>query len=436
MAGFVVVGHLESLLDPAWLAWPVFLFVIVALFLPDRVRRRDAKCGPRAAVGLLLSIVVCGIGLRPGQAWAADAESTKQVIRVGLAKPIKTIAQAAQIAKNGALVEVDSGEYASDVAVWTQDRLTIRAVGGRVRLNSQGAAAEGKAIWVVRGKQFSVEGFDFFGAKVPDRNGAGIRLESGSMRVYNCRFIGNETGILTSNRSDVELDVVDSEFGHNGFGDGQTHNLYVGSIARLSVTGSYFHHAIAGHLLKTRAAVNDIRYSRLADGPGGRASYELEFPNGGVAYVVGNIIEQGVKTENPYLISYGAEGYRWPHNALYLIHNTLVDKKPGGGVLLRVRPGEVTIKAVNNLVAGGGRLETAGPGDYRNNVNVDWSAFASNMPDEYRLKRDVRFGSSLVDPGAADGVALQPELQHQQPVGAQALTGKPHNPGALQPSRP
>jgi hypothetical protein len=134
LAGMVVVGLFDSLLDAPRLAWAFYLLILVALFLPDRMRRRQTIGGGRVAVGVVLAISVCGIGLEPSNAWAADAEVARQVIRVGPEKPIKKIADAARVAKDGALIEVDAGAYFGDVAVWTQDRLTIRAVGGRVRL--------------------------------------------------------------------------------------------------------------------------------------------------------------------------------------------------------------------------------------------------------------------------------------------------------------
>ncbi|WP_214278495.1 hypothetical protein, partial [Escherichia coli] len=86
-------------------------------------------------------------------------------------------------------------------------------------------------------------------------------------------------------------------------------------------TGSYFHHGLLGHLLKSRAALNHILYNRLSDEIGGRASYELELPNGGVAVVMGNLIAQSSTTENPHVISFGAEGASWPQQALYLVNN-------------------------------------------------------------------------------------------------------------------
>ncbi len=354
------------------------------------------------------------------------------LLRVGSSRTIKTITEAATVARAGSTIEVDAGDYAGDVAVWERDGVTVRAVGGRVRLLAQGAAAEGKGIWVVRASGMRVEGFDFEGAAVPSRNGAGIRLETGSLLVRDCRFMYNEMGLLTNNHPGTLLQVENSEFGHNGYGDGLSHNLYAGAIARLSVTGSYFHHARVGHLLKSRAAVNSIAYNRLTDELEGRASYELEFPDGGVAYVIGNVIQQGPLTENPHLVSFGAEGYRGTVNALYLVNNTLVDNKPQGGVFLRVKPGDLTVKAFNNLLAGQGSLESAGPGVYHNNFTVDLDEFELSTPHDYRLKRGSRLSGKVVEPGYADAVNLLAQAQYLHPRSTQALVGKPHNPGAVQ----
>ena len=366
--GIVIVGFFDSLLDAPPSVWTLYLLVLFALFLPDRMRRRQIVNVGRLAVGVVLAIAVCGMALGPSYAWAVDAEAARQVIRVGPGQTIKKIADTARVAKDGALIEVDAGEYFSDVAVWTQDRLTIRAVGGRVRLLAQGAAAEGKAIWVVRATNMRVEGFDFEGAMVPDRNGAGIRLEKGSLFVSDCRFMNNEMGLLTNNDPSTILEIENSEFAFNQRPDGHNHNLYVGQIAHLSVVGSYFHHARTGHLLKSRAALNHILRNRLIDGEGGTASYELEFPNGGVAYVVGNTIAQSLLTENSQLISFGAEGYKWPRNEIHLEGNTLINPLPQGGIFLRVAPGADIIRAVNNRLVGKGTLESAGKGEYRNNT--------------------------------------------------------------------
>ena len=116
------------------------------------------------------------------------------------------------MAAAGSTIEVDAGDYLGDVAVWERDGVTVRAVGGRVRLLANGAAAEGKGIWVVRATGMRVQGFDFEGAAVPARNGAGIRLERGSLLVRDCSFVRNEMGILTNNDPATVLEVENSEF--------------------------------------------------------------------------------------------------------------------------------------------------------------------------------------------------------------------------------
>ena len=359
----------------------------------------------------------------------------QNIIRVGPDQATKTLASAAARAVDGDTFEVEAGEYRGDVAVWDKKNITVRAIGGRVRLIASGMAAEGKGIWVLRGGSMTVQGIDFTGARVPDKNGAGIRLENGRLTVRDCSFTDNQNGILTSNNPMVELDISDSEFGHNGYGDGQSHNLYVGEIAHLTVTGSYFHHAYVGHLLKSRAALNHILYNRLTDEIGGRASYELELASGGIAYVIGNIIGQGSQTENPHLISYGAEGYKWPKNELYLINNTLVDNRPQGGIFLRIKPGNVTVKAVNNLLVGRGKLEAGGPGDYRNNFTVDWDAFEQASREDYRLKRSAGLSGKVVDAGFVNGQALMQEREYIHPRRTQQLVAASRHPGALQSGR-
>jgi len=177
---------------------------------------------------------------------------------------------------------------------------------------------------------------------------------------------------------------------------------------------------------------------------GGRASYELEFPNGGLAYVVGNHIQQGSQTENPTMISFGAEGYKWPRNELYLVGNTLADDRPSGGKWLALRtdtgaePVNLVVKALNNLLVGAGELgaavtppqaagngETAVAGsseaaaagksfvlDIRNNLNVGWDVFVQASRQVYRLKNPARPPLKPVPPGSANGIDLSPKREY------------------------
>jgi len=387
-------------------------------------------------VCLAMVVAIIYFCFDPTLARADGAVPADQVIRVGPERPIRTLAAASKLAKNGALIEVDAGEYSGDVAVWTQDDLTLRGVGGRVKLLAAGAAAEGKAIWVVRANRMRIEGFDFEGAVVPDRNGAGIRFEEGSLHISDCSFMHNEMGLLTSHDATAVLEIENSEFAYNQRPDGHNHNLYVGRIARLAVTGSYFHHAHIGHLLKSRAAVNLIYYNRLTDEAGGTASYELEFPDGGVAYVVGNIIAQSTGTENRHLISFGAEGYKWRRNEIYLVNNTMVNSLPLIGVFLRVAPGADAIRAVNNLLVGTGTLESAGTGIYKNNFTAEKHDFAQAASYDFRLKAGSQWIGQGTEPGSSNGQRLQPRREYMHPRGTRPVDGSKHNPGAMQSMAP
>lgn len=378
---------------------------------------------PRAFVTLGAVLLAVSV---PGPVSAA-------ILQVGPQREFLSIATAASRAKNGDTVEVDAGEYLGDVAVWHQDDLKIRAIGGRAKLVAAGKAAEGKGIWVISGGKIDIQGFDFIGAKVSDRNGAGIRLERGKLQVRDCVFSGNQNGILTSNDPNSVLQIENSEFGNNGSGDGFSHNLYVGAIARLTVTGSYFHHAKLGHLLKSRAAENFIQYNRLTDEVGGRASYELDLPNGGLAYVIGNIVEQGSQAENPTMISFGAEGYKWPRNELYLINNTLADDRPKPGKFLAVSDGPVSVTAINNLLVDGGSLEVPSNSKVSNNPSVDWDQFVRASRLDYRLAPNAAVIGKAVDAGSANGISLNPSREYVHPRQTRALpSGIARSPGALQ----
>lgn len=332
------------------------------------------------------------------------------------------------------MIEVQAGQYTSDVATWTQDDLTLRAVGGRVRLLAQGHSEQGKGIFVCQGRRMVIEGFDFVGARVPDRNGAGVRLERGSLTLRDCRFEDNENGLLSANDASIELDIENCDFGPIVAGTGRTHNCYVGAIGRLSVTGSYFHQGASGHLMKTRAAVNHIFYNRFSDEIGGRASFELEFPNGGLALVVGNLIQQSATTENPHLIAYGNEGLNGPRHELQLIHNTLVDRRPSRGIYLRTAPGTQQVRLVNNLLAGNPKFQPDAGWEAYNNFMVDWDSFMLAIREDYRLSPQSALRGRAVDSGASStGVKLRPTRQYRHPCGTEALAaGLALSPGAFQ----
>lgn len=387
---------------------------------------------PQAFRSALRTLV--GLACIAGLARTASAD----ILRVGPGQRYLMIAEAAKAARDGDIVEILPGEYRGDVTLWKQKRLFIRGVGERPVLIADGRIAEGKAIWVIREGDFLIDNIEFRGARAADHNGAGIRFERGRLEVRNSVFIDNQTGILTANFDDAELVIRDSLFAQAPRQEQSLpHLLYVGRIARFEVSGSRFHQGYRGHLLKSRARYNDIRYNLLYDGPQGEASYELELPNGGLAFVVGNIVGQSAATQNPVMVAYGAEGDAWPESALYLTHNTLLSDRHTGTLFLRTWPDRLPqgseVVGINNLSVGLGSLTLANAGDYRGNLPLPPGGLEDPATLDFRP-----LGASLLrqltsPAGSARGVSLRPEAEFALPIGTRPIDPPAHwLSGALQ----
>lgn len=359
---------------------------------------------PRAAPALLLATVLsaCGGGANAVGAESPTPASPPAVVFPGDATPGQTVCDgasgpvlevgpgkthaapsaAAAVARAGDVVRIAAGDYRGDVATWSASNLRICGVGGRARLFADGRSAGGKAIWVVSGANITIDNVSFHNAKVPDKNGAGIRAEhaSGDLRIVNSGFFDNENGILSTSGPGT-LTIDRSAFARNGYGDGQSHNLYVNNIARLTVRASYFAEARIGHNLKSRAAQSVIENSYFLDGANGTASYQLDFPNGGDVLLRGNLVQKGPKADNANAIAFGLEGLTQPVNRLALVHNTLVITRPGGA-FLSVAAGAQSVRLSANILAGTGNQVLITSGFPLSSVvqsgNVE--ALASNLP--------------------------------------------------------
>jgi hypothetical protein len=322
--------------------------------------------------------------------------------------------QAAKDAKDGDIIEIEGGTYAGDTATWTRNNLTIRGVNGRVHLKADGTYAEGKGIWVIKGANTTIENIEFSGAKVPDQNGAGIRQEGANLTLRHCYFHDNENGILAGANPESEIVIENSEFANNGYGDGQSHNMYIGGVKRFTLRASYSHHAKIGHNVKSRARATFILYNRIMDEQTGTASYEVDLPNGGLAYLIGNIIQKGPHADNGTLVSFGAEGLAYPLNQLYVVNNTMVNDHPGGQFIF-VAPGTKEAKVVNNIFAGPGTM-LAGPGDATHNLQSNDPRLINRARYDYHLQADSPAINAGSAPGTANGFQLTPVAEYVHPL--------------------
>ncbi len=306
--------------------------------VPDR-RPNPGLCRP-ALLGLLLGLLII-IGHWPAAALAetdpaASSATSRQILKVGPGRTLERPSQAARIAKPGALIEIDAGDYHGDVAVWRQDGLTLRGINGQARLHADGNSAQGKAIWVIRGAGVEVDNIGFFGALVPDHNGAGIRAEGRSLVIRNSLFQDNENGILTSNNQRATLLIEDSQFLDNTTDYARVgmlgHSIYVGRIHRFELRNTLVTGAQTGHQVKTRARINRIIKNRIHDNDENPASsYLIDIPEGGQALILGNHLIQGRYADNPTAIAFASEANREDaHQSLQVIANQFENRKTVG----------------------------------------------------------------------------------------------------------
>lgn len=274
-----------------------------------------------------LSLVVEETTIANAQPRAQSSQNSSDllapIIEVGPTRAVTTIDQAAKLAKDNSIIFIDPGVY-EQCAIWKQNNLSIHGLSdssGQVVF--QDKTCGGKAIFVIRGRNVTVSNITFKNARVPHRNGAGIRAEGNGLTVKNSAFINNENGILTINRDGGKLTVEGSYFERNGASKtGQTHGIYTGQWSEVVIRDSTFLLTHIGHHVKSRAQLTIIERSKFTDGLDGTASYHIDIPFGGDVVIRNNIFQKGPKTDNrTAAIALGFEGVKNDTRSLVIENN-------------------------------------------------------------------------------------------------------------------
>ena len=364
-------------------------------------------------MGITMNIKImlsCAVAL-----WASSASAG--ILNVGPGQPYATPCAAIAAAAANDTIRIDaSGNYAGDVCAWSKNGLTLIGVNGRPRIDAAGQHAQGKAIWVIAGADTVIDNIELSGATVPDGNGAGIRQEGRNLTIRNAYFHDNENGILTGALSGSTITIEYSEFANNGAGDGFTHNLYIGGIDRLIFRYNWSHGASIGHLLKSRARENYILYNRLTGETGGTESYEINLPNGGLSYVIGNLVEQPPTSDNGAMLDYLSEGGANPDQRLFVINNTFVNNR-GSGTFLQIAA-STNMPAVvrNNIFYGGGVVTNQASAVLDQNLVATDPLFVNAAQYDYRLLPGSPAINAGATPGVGAGMSLAPVAAYVHPV--------------------
>jgi hypothetical protein len=307
-----------------------------------------------------------------------------------------------------------------------QTTTVIRGAGRYAHLRAPSTITNQKAILVISGDNTVIENIEFSDATVPDKNGAGIRLEGRNITISHCYFHDCEDGILGGSGT---VTVAYSEFGNCGYGDGYNHNMYISACDTFTLQFCYTHDASEGHTIKSRARVNRILCNRIESAQS-TTSYEINLPNGGTSFIIGNQVQQGANSHNSAIIDYGSEGISEHDSSLYVVSNTIVNDR-GSGTFISVRSTGKRPKVYNNIFAGTGTICTIAMDSAGNWIGSD-PGFLDRTLFDYHLDETSPARGSAVDPGTVGTFRLMPAKEYVHPLsGRQRLdSGAPVDVGA------
>ncbi len=219
----------------------------------------------------------------------------------------RQVSQAFRAAKDGATITIGGATF-YEAAVLKANNVTIRGTEGTHLLET---AAEGKATFVIKGSNTTIENIQCSGIAVSDGNGACIRLEGENLTLRNVYFHDSQQGLLTRSKGGGTILIEDSRFerlgGACGIKCGRAHGVYIGRATELTVRNSVFlSPKDEGHAIKSRAAKTTIENNVIASLEG-KDSRLIDLPNGGTVIIRNNVLQEGSNSSNPDIIGIGLE---------------------------------------------------------------------------------------------------------------------------------
>lgn len=189
----------------------------------------------------------------------AAGPTMARVLVVGEGADYPTLADAARRARDGDTIRLLPGEY-FECASLPQHRLVLEGPGATLTDRT----CEGKAMLVLRGDDVVVRDLVLARARVPDGNGAGIRLEGQGLTLERVRFDNDQVGLLGGGSGTIRITACTFEGGGIG-GDRPLAAVMVGGVSLLRIEGSVFQGGKGGQVASS-ALRTELVGNRIANG--------------------------------------------------------------------------------------------------------------------------------------------------------------------------
>jgi len=249
----------------------------------------------------------------------AAAPAAARTLHAGPGQEYPSPWHAFRSAGDGDTILIEPGEYYECFA-FDKNHLTIEGHGPGVVLTD--SACHGKALLVLDGEDTTIRNITLARVRVPDGNGAGIRLEGPGLRLENVRFVNDQVGVLAGSVGG-EVHIKDCRFEGGGVGGEQPkYAVLIGQIARLRVEHSVFT-GVKGGQIASGADSTELVGNEIATGTGDRPAEAVFAPNGNLL-MLDNVITVG-----PNAPFKQAAVIAWDETGVTLRRNRLVNQTGG-----------------------------------------------------------------------------------------------------------
>lgn len=215
--------------------------------------------------------------------------ASANTLTVGPGQEFPTPSAAAKAARDGDTVRIEPGAY-YDCAVWSQNHLTIAGTGpGAVVTDT---TCQGKALFIVTGNDVTISDVTLARARVPDFNGAGVRLEGHGLTLENVRFVNDEVGLLAGANKGGAIRISNCTFEDGGRGgERPMFAVMVDRISLLRIERSTFNQ-VKGGQISTAADRTELLGNKIDTGTGPEPAVAVLASGGGLS-MDGNVFSIG-----------------------------------------------------------------------------------------------------------------------------------------------